>query len=57
MIPLVRVIAILILLAIALAYYYGFKRANKAAEKFWKQALQITLEAQREKEGFDYTQI
>lgn len=57
MITLVRVIAILILLAIALAYYYGFKRANKAAEKFWKQALQITLEAQREKEGFDYTQM
>ena len=48
MILLIQVIAIISLIAVALAYYFGFKRANKSAEKFWKQALQITIESIRE---------
>ena len=48
MILLIQVIVILSLIAVALAYYFGFKRANKSAEKFWKQALQITIESMRE---------
>lgn len=61
MILLFQIISIISLITVALAYYFGFKRANKSAEKFWKQALQITLESmkeiQKENEGFDYTKI
>ena len=43
-----QIIAIIALIAIALAYYFGFKRANASAEKFWKQALQTTIESMRD---------
>ena len=48
MMLLFQVIVILSLIAVALAYYFGFKRANASAEKFWKQALQTTIESMRD---------
>ena len=44
----IQIISIIALIAIALAYYFGYKRANASAEKFWKQALQTTIESMRE---------
>ena len=63
MILLIQVIAIIALIAVALAYYFGFKRANKSAEKFWKQALQIIIDVHNDSiktqkdSDFDYKQL
>ena len=63
MIILFQVIVILSLIAVALAYYFGFKRANKSAEKFWKQALQTIIDIHNDSiktqkdSDFDYKQI